>query len=88
MIQFNGESTFIPPAQRFYSPVLTRILFQLEEGTVVAAPPHTVLWIRKKGHYRQIAELFPAIAIYAMENGIPPAGPPVFILHEATAEEE
>lgn len=86
MIQFNGESTFIPPAQRLYSPVLTRILFQSEERTIVPAPPWNVLWIRKKGYYRQIAELFPAIAIYAMENGIPPAGPPVFILYEATAE--
>jgi hypothetical protein len=42
--------------------------------------------IRKKG-YRQIAELLPAIASYAMENGITPAGPPVFVMHEGSAEE-
>ena len=42
--------------------------------------------IREKG-YRQIAELFPAIASYAMENGINPAGPPVFVMDKGSAEE-
>jgi hypothetical protein len=42
--------------------------------------------IREKG-YRQIAELFPAIASYAMENGINPAGPQVFVMDKGSAEE-
>jgi hypothetical protein len=70
----------------FYSPVLTRIPFHVEEGTVATAPPQTVLGIRKKNYYRQIAELLPAIAMYTMENCIPPAGPPVFILIEVWPE--
>ena len=59
----------------------------MEEITIVATPPQTVLGIRKKGHYRQIAELLPEIAIYAMEKGIPLTGPPVFLCHEQSKEE-
>jgi AraC family transcriptional regulator len=59
----------------------------MEEITIVTVPPKTVLGIRKKGHYRQIAELLPEIAIYAMEKGIPLTGHPVFLCHESSKEE-
>jgi AraC family transcriptional regulator len=59
----------------------------MEEITIVTVPPQTVLGIRKRGHYRQIAELLPEIAIYAMEKGIPITGPPVFLCHECSKEE-
>ena len=48
----------------------------MEDITIVTTPPQTVLGIRKKGHYRQIAELLPEIAIHAMEKSIPITGPP------------
>jgi len=59
----------------------------MEEITIVTTPTQTVLGIRKKGHYRQIAELLPEIAIYAMEKGIPLTGPPVFLCRERSKEE-
>ena len=59
----------------------------MEELTLVTVPPQTVLGIRKKGHYRQIAELLPEIAIYAMEKGILLTGQPLFICHECSKEE-
>ncbi|NYT07970.1 MAG: transcriptional regulator [Methanomicrobiales archaeon] len=59
----------------------------MEDVTIVTISPQTVLGIRKKGHYRQIAELLPQIAIYAMENSIPIAGPPIFVCHEFSKEE-
>ncbi len=58
----------------------------MEDVTIVTIPPQTVLGIRKKGHYRQIAELLPEIAIYAMENNIAITGPPVFMCHERSKE--
>jgi len=59
----------------------------MEEITIVTVPPQTVLGIRKKGHYRQIAELLPEIAIYALEKGVPLTGPPIFLCHERSKEE-
>jgi DNA gyrase inhibitor GyrI len=57
------------------------------EVTSVTVAPQTAPGIRKRGNYRQIAELLTQIAQYAMEEGIPLTGPPVSVLHEGTAEE-
>lgn len=59
----------------------------MEDITIVTIPPQTVLGIRKKGHYRQIAELLPEIAIHAMEKNIPITGSPMFVCHEQSKEE-
>lgn len=49
-------------------------------------PSQTVLWIRKKGHYLQVTELLPAIAGYAMENGIAPTCPAVIFQRQGSSE--
>ena len=54
--------------------------------TSVIVPSQAVPGIRKKG-YRQIAELLPAVTSDAVENGIAPAGPPVPVKYEGSAEE-
>jgi AraC family transcriptional regulator len=59
----------------------------MDDITLIDVPEQTVLGIRKTGHYRLIAELLAAIAIYATEQGIPLLGPPVFVIHETTPEE-
>jgi AraC family transcriptional regulator len=49
--------------------------------------PQTVPGIRKKGHERQIAELLPEIAFYALEKCIPLIGPPIFLCLEHSKKE-
>jgi hypothetical protein len=55
--------------------------------TIVIAPSQIVPGIGKEAYHLQIAELLPAIAIYAMENGIVPAGSPYSGMAEGSAEE-
>lgn len=59
---------------------------KMEEVTVVDVKPQLVAGIRKKGHYREIAELLPRLYEYATKKGARFTAPPVFICHE-TAEE-
>ncbi len=59
----------------------------MDEITIIDVPEQTVLGIRKTGHYRMIAGLLPAIAVYATEQGIPLIGPPTFVMHEITPED-
>lgn len=57
------------------------------EVSLIEIPPQTVLGIRKKGHYADIAVLFPELFEYICGNGIGIAGMPMFICHEAGKEE-
>ncbi len=54
--------------------------------TLVEVPTQRVLGIRRRGHYRLIAELLPQLFVYAMENGIRIAGMPAFLCHEQSHE--
>ena len=58
----------------------------MEEVTVVDVKPQLVAGIRKRGHYREIAELLPRLYEYATKKGARFTAPPVFVCHE-TAEE-
>ena len=56
------------------------------EITVVDVKPQLVAGIRKKGYYREIAELLPKLYEYATKKGAKFTAPPIFVCHE-TAEE-
>jgi len=58
----------------------------MEEITIVDVKPQLVAGIRKRGHYREIAEMLPKLYKYAAEKGAKFVGMPTFICHE-TAEE-
>ena len=58
----------------------------MEEVTVVDVKPQLVAGIRKRGHYREIAELLPKLYEYATKEGAKFTEPPLFVCHE-TAEE-
>lgn len=58
----------------------------MEEITVVSVKPQLVAGIRKKGYYREIAELLPRLYEYAAKKGAKFTAPPTFVCHE-TAEE-
>ena len=57
------------------------------EITLIDIPSRTVLGIRRKGHYADIAVLFPELFEYICGNGIEIAGMPMFLCHEAGKEE-
>lgn len=59
----------------------------MENVEVVMVPDMAVLGIRKRGHYAMIPELIMKACIYAMERGITMTGPPIFVMHEQSAEE-
>ena len=54
---------------------------------IIDQKPQLVLGIRKKGHYREIAELLPKIYEYATKKGATFSGMPLFICHESCPEE-
>ena len=56
------------------------------EINVVDVKPQLVAGIRKKGYYREIAELLPKLYEYATKKGAKFTAPPIFVCHE-TAEE-
>ena len=58
----------------------------MEEEIVVDVKPQLVAGIRKRGHYREIAELLPKLYEYATKKGATFTTPPTFVCHE-TAEE-
>jgi len=59
----------------------------MEEITLIEIPPLHVLYIRRRGHFRLIPELFPQIFDFAMKNKVTIAGMPMFLFHEASKEE-
>lgn len=58
----------------------------MKEITIVDLNPQLVIGIRKKGHYKEIAELLPRLYKYASENGAEFSGMPTFICHESAEE--
>lgn len=58
----------------------------MEEVNVVDVKPQLVAGIRKRGYYREIAELLPKLYKYATKKGAKFTAPPIFVCHE-TAEE-
>jgi effector-binding domain-containing protein len=54
----------------------------LEEVTVVDVKPQLVAGIRKRGYYREIAELLPRLYEYSAKKGAEFTAPPVFVCHE------
>ena len=59
----------------------------MEEITIVEQSPQTVLGMRKRGVYKEIAVMLPKLFECIMSRNIPIAGPPVFVCHEKSKEE-
>ena len=59
----------------------------MKEVTVVDLPPQTVIGMRKRGSYEVIPTMLMTTIQFAMEKGITIAGPPIFVMHECSAEE-
>jgi AraC family transcriptional regulator len=58
----------------------------MREVTVVDVKPQLVAGIRKRGHYREIAELLPKLYEYAAKKGAQFTAPPLFVCHETPEE--
>jgi effector-binding domain-containing protein len=54
---------------------------------VVEEGPQLVAGMRRKGHYREIAVMLPALFEYIISRGARIAGPPLFLCHERSVEE-
>jgi AraC family transcriptional regulator len=59
----------------------------VDEIMLIEVRPQIVLGMRKRGRYEQIKMMLPEIFEYAFAHRIDIAGPPVFVMHELTAEE-
>ena len=57
------------------------------EITVIEEKPQLVAGMRRKGHYREIAEMLPSLFEYAMSHKAIVVGHPLFICHEKNVEE-
>jgi len=57
------------------------------EITLVEVPPLLVAGIRRKGSYEKIPLMIGELAEFIVRKEIGPAGPPIFLLHEKSAEE-
>jgi len=58
----------------------------MSEVSIVKLKPQLVIGMRKKGCYRGIAEMIPAICQYADSKKAKFCGPPIFICHENAEE--
>ena len=59
----------------------------MSEITIVDVEPQTVLGVRKRGGYEEIAMMIVGLFLYAMGRGIQIDGRPIFVCHEMTLEE-
>jgi len=57
------------------------------EITIVEEKPQIVAGLRRRGHYKDIAKMLPALFEYAMSSGAIIAGPPLYLWHENSVEE-
>ena len=57
------------------------------EITVIEEKPQLVVGMRRRGHYRDIAEMIPTLFKYAVGHGAKIVGHPFFIYHESSSEE-
>ncbi|MDQ1262537.1 MAG: hypothetical protein QG575_1718 [Euryarchaeota archaeon] len=55
--------------------------------SVVDEKPQLVAGMRRRGHYRVIAEMIPALFEYAINHGAIIAGPPLYICHEKSVKD-
>lgn len=58
----------------------------MKEIKIVNLKPQLVIGIRKRGHYREIAEMLPRLYKYASEKSAEFSGMPTFICHESPEE--
>lgn len=59
----------------------------MSEITIVEEKPQFVAGMRRRGHYKEIAKMLPALFEYAISRGAVIAGPPLYIMHEKSIEE-
>lgn len=59
----------------------------MNEITIVDEKPQHVAGMRRKGHYKEIAKMLPALFEYAMSQGAVIAGPPLYLWHEKNVED-
>ncbi len=59
----------------------------MTEVTIVDVQPQTVIGVRKRGRYEEIATMLVGLYMFSMGRGIEIVGPPVFVCHEATPED-
>jgi effector-binding domain-containing protein len=57
------------------------------EISVVDEKPQLVAGMRRRGHYKEIAKMLPALFEYAMSQAAIIAGPPQYLWHEKSVEE-
>lgn len=57
------------------------------EITIVEEKPQLVAGMRRRGHYKEIAKMLPALFEYAMSRGAVIAGPPFYLWHEKNVED-
>ena len=57
------------------------------EISVVDEKPQLVAGMRRRGHYKEIAVMLPALFEYILEKGAIIAGPPQYLWHENSVEE-
>ena len=59
----------------------------MTEITVIDEKPHLVAGMRRKGHYKEIAEMLPSLFEYIMSQKAIIVGHPLFLCHETGVEE-
>ncbi|HOU70759.1 MAG: GyrI-like domain-containing protein [Methanothrix sp.] len=59
----------------------------MTEIALVNEKPQLVAGMRRKGHYKEIAEMLPNLFEYAMSHNAVISGPPLYLMHEMNAEE-
>ena len=57
------------------------------EISIVDVPPQMVLGMKRKGRYKEIAEMIPKVCQHAIEKGAQITGPPIFVCHEKANSE-
>ncbi|MCK9441826.1 MAG: GyrI-like domain-containing protein [Methanothrix sp.] len=57
------------------------------EISVVDEKPQMVAGMRRRGHYKEIAKMLPALFEYVMGRGARIAGPPLYLWHETSVED-
>jgi AraC family transcriptional regulator len=59
----------------------------MSEITIVEEKSQLVAGMRKRGAYKEIAKMFPALFEYLVSQGAVIAGPPLYLWHEKSVEE-
>ena len=58
-----------------------------DDVTIVELEAMKVMGMRRKGEYKIISEMLPALYGYAFSKGIKVSGPAIFVCHESSKEE-